>query len=88
MKSFNRIMFPGRGEHAQYEPESRIYSRSPIGMEPAKPRNLSKHPVISILLRIDELKQRDEARRGLIPQADRTLQELEACLAAIQEGAN
>jgi hypothetical protein len=49
---------------------------------------MSRHPVINILLRIDELKHREEAGHGVKQQADPALAELEACLAAIQRSGN
>ena len=90
MRSFNRLMFPERGDR-QPEPNGKVYSRADAGARPrsAVARDISRHPVISILLRIDELKHRDAAGRGGVKrQSDQTLAELEACLAAIQNGPN
>ena len=94
MRSLNGMTFSGRGERQQLEPAARVYSRSPIGVRSRTPETQSifKHPVVSILLRIDEIKSRevksrDFAGNGVRPQADRTLAELEACLAAIQRDA-
>lgn len=83
-------MFRGRGDHQPVERDSRVYSRSNASTKPrpAETRHISKHPVISILLRIDELKHREEAGHGVKKQADQTLAELEACLAEIQRGTN
>ena len=67
------------------KPEGRIYSRSHVS---SKPQNIFKHPVISILLRIDELKHRDQSEHSVKQQAEQTIAELEACLAAIQGGAS
>ena len=84
------MMFPGRGDRQPVEPDGRAYSPSNGSARPRPPetRNISKHPVISILLRIDELKHREEAGRGGKQQTENTLAELEACLAAIQRGAS
>ena len=81
-------MSPGRGDRQPVEPDGRVYSRSHANTHPrpAETRNISKHPVISILLRIDELKHREEAGRRVKQQPDNALAELEACLAAIQRG--
>jgi len=83
-------MFSGRGERQSSEPDVRVYSRSKAGTKPRSPetRNISKHPVISILRRIDELNSREEAGHSAKQQGDQTLAELEACLAAIQQGTN
>jgi hypothetical protein len=83
------MMFPGRGDHQPGEPDGKAYSRPHASPRPrpAETRNISNHPVISILLRIDELKHLEEAGRGAKQQADPTLAELEACLDAIQRGA-
>ena len=82
------MMFPGRDDRQPVEPDGRGYSRSneSARARPAEARNISRHPVISILLRIDELKHREEAGRGVKQQADPALAELEACLAAIERG--
>lgn len=79
-------MFRGRGERQPAEHNSRVYSRSNANAQPrpAETRHISKHPVISILRRIDELNHREEAGRGG-KQTDHTLAELEACLAEIQQ---
>jgi hypothetical protein len=83
------MMFPGRGDPQPGEPDGRAYSRSNASARPrpAEARNISNHPVISILLRIDELKNREETGHGSKQQGDPALAELEACLAAIQRGA-
>ena len=77
-------MVSGRGDR-QLKPEGRIYSRSHVSSkpQPAEAQNIFKHPVISILRRIDELNHREEVGRGM-KQTDHTLAELEACLAEIQ----
>ena len=82
------MIFPGLGDRQPTEPDGRGYSRSDTSARPrpAEARNISRHPVISILLRIDELKHREEAGRGVKQPADPTLAELEACLTAIQRG--
>jgi len=82
-------MVTGRGDR-QLKPEGRIYSRSHVSSKPRPPeaQNILKHPVISILLRIDELKHRDQSGHGVKQQAEQTIAELEACLAAIQGGAS
>lgn len=93
MRSLNGMTFSGRADR-QLEPAARVYSRSHIGVRAraSETQNIFKHPVVSILLRIDEIKSRelkgrDSAGYGVKPQADHTLAELEACLAAIQRDA-
>jgi len=83
-------MFSGRGDRQSTELDGRVYSRTNAETKPrsAETQNISKHPVISILRRIDELKHREEAGHGVKQQPDQTLAELEACLAAIQRGTN
>jgi hypothetical protein len=78
-------VFRGRGERQPAEHDARVYSHSNANAKPrpAERRHISKHPVISILRRIDELSHREEAGRG-VRQTDQTLAELEACLAEIQ----
>jgi len=80
------MMFPGRGAPQPGEPDGHR-SNASARPRPADVRNIANHPVISILLRIDELKHREEGARGVKQQADPALAELEACLAAIQRGA-
>jgi hypothetical protein len=81
------MMFPGRGDRQPAEQDGRVFSPSNASakLRPVETRNISNHPVISILLRIDELKHREEAGRSIKQQPD-TIAELEACLAAIQRG--
>jgi hypothetical protein len=90
MKSLRESIFPGRSERQPTEPNSRIHSRSHAGAKPqsAQAQNISKHPVIRILLRIDELQRQDRVGPHITQQAQRNRAELEACLAAIHKGAN
>ncbi len=83
-------MFPGRVDRQPAERDARVYSRSNAGAapRPVETRHISKHPVITILRRIDELKHREETGYGVKHQANQTLAELEACLAEIQRGTN
>ena len=97
MRASSGMTTSGRGDR-QFEPAARVYSRSHIGVRAraSETQNILKHPVVSILLRIDELKSRELRSRdlgsrnsghGIKPQGDHTLAELEACLAAIQRDA-
>ena len=85
MRSLNSIVFRGRGDRQPAEHDGRVYSRSDANAKPrpTETRHISKHPVISILRRIDELNHREEVGRGM-KQTDHALEELEACLAEIQ----
>ena len=89
MKSLRKSIFPDRGERQPAEAHSRIHSRSHVGAKPrsAEAQNISKHPVIRILLRIDELQRQDKVGPHITQQAQRNRAELEACLAAIHNGA-
>ena len=84
------MMFSGRGHRQQAESDGKVYSRSHVSSKPrvAETRNISRNPVISILRRIDEEKQREAAGRGVKQKAEESLAELEACLAALQRGAS
>ena len=65
---------------------SRYNAPNPPAQSPAA-QEISKHPVIRILRRIDELERQDQAGHR-IKDADWTRAELEACLAAIHQSAN
>ena len=88
MKSLRKMVFPGQ---AQRQPAlhggSYLRSDTALKPRPQEAQNISKHPVIRILLSIDELQHRDEAGHSGKQQADQTIAELEACLAAIHKGA-
>ena len=76
MKSLTKTIFSGRSDRHPAESRSRIYSRSNAEAQPRSMQNISKHPVISILLRIDEAHQ-------VARQAERARAELETYLGAI-----
>ena len=54
---------------------------------PSEAQNISKHPVIHILLRMDEIRREDDVGHRIDQQAARRRAELEACLAALHKGA-
>jgi hypothetical protein len=85
MRSLNSIVFRGRGDRQPAQHDARVYSHPNANAKSrlAETPHISRHPVISILRRIDELNHREEAGRG-VKQPDQTLAELEACLAEIQ----
>jgi len=87
MKSLTTI-FPRRDQPA--EAPVRGYSRSDTGAKPrsAKAQNISKHPVIRILLRIDELQRQDKVGHRVKQHAEQNRAEIEAYLAALRNGAN
>ena len=89
MKSLRESIFPGRGERQPAKAHSRNHSCSHVGAKPrsAEAQNLSKHPVIRILLRIDELQRQDRVGPHITQQAQNRA-ELEACLAAMHKGAS
>jgi hypothetical protein len=78
-------VFRGRGDRKPAEHDGRVYAPSNANAKtrPAETRHISKHPVIAILRRIDEMNHREKAGRG-VKRTDQTLAELEACLAEIQ----
>jgi hypothetical protein len=78
-------VFRGRGDRQPAQHDARVYSHPNANAKSrlAETPHISRHPVISILRRIDELNHREEAGRG-VKQTDQTLAELEACLAEIQ----
>ena len=86
MKFLRKMVFPGGGDRQPAETRGRIYSRSNTGARPrsAQVQNISNHPIVRILLRIDELQRQDEAGHRINQQAERRRAELEACLAAIR----
>jgi len=90
MKSLMKSISPDRSERQPAEAHSRIYSRSHVGakLRSAEAQNISKHPVIRILLQIDELQRHDKVGHRVMQQAERHRAELEACLVAIHQGAN
>ena len=83
MRSFNSTTYSG---DRQFESAARVYSRSPAGERPrpAETQSIFSHPVVSILRRIDEIKNRDQAAYSVKRQAAHSIAELEACLAVIQ----
>ena len=88
MESLRKMVYPGQAlrQPAVYG-GSYLRSNTAPKPRPQEAQNISKHPVIRILLSIDELQHRDEAGRGGKQQAEQTIAELEACLAAIHKGA-
>ncbi len=89
MQSLMKMVFPDRGGRPP-EVDGGNYSRSDraLKLRPKEAQKISKHPVIRILLRIDELHHRDEAGHGVKQNAEDTLAQLEACLAAIHKSAS
>ncbi len=87
MESLRKMIGPGRA-HGQPAARGGSYSRpnTVLKPRPQEAQSISKHPVIRILLSIDELQHRDEAAHSGNQQADQTIAELEACLAAIHKG--
>ena len=88
MKSLTKTIFPRRDQPA--EARGGFYARSDTGAKPrsAQVQNISKYPVVLILLRIDELQRQNKVGHHVKKHAEQSRAELEACLAAIHKGAN
>lgn len=89
MRSLQKPTSPERDERFSSFGDGRSYSRiQGHGHSRASDlRPLFQNPIIGILRRIDEVRDREEALRMPPRQPNATLSELEACLAALQHGA-